>query len=115
MRKLSEEFIIERDNLLKNYEKLIYFKDDLIIGEEVYLLIERYATTHLVPSQKFIRIFMDRVDQIFDDEIYNTGLDQDDYDTWALAAGIDDGENFIYDLDIFEWFDYYGSDFYKTQ
>ena len=107
----SDEFDKERDNLLENYESP---PDDLMDDVDTIVngtfqpnppgvaAITEHAKTHLVPSEKFVTTWNERLAKMPE-----AGGDSEEYNQWAIAAGVHYGEDFMYGLDIGPWTQYY--------
>jgi hypothetical protein len=107
----DEEFFEERDKLLGNLIGTIPGnynppEDTVEYDEEYHVKMKEYAKDNPVPSSKFIEHFLTRLQDHWD-EFGEPGGDSAEYKGWADAGDVDDGEDFVSDLDIWEWKDYY--------
>ena len=106
----EKEYQKELDYLLKHYNKmdedelfqLLYQEDGTDKKKAALKYITNFAQKFLHPSREFINTFQSRLALL-----PCADNDSMEYNNWAIAGGVDDGEEFMSNLDIWEWTEYY--------
>lgn len=105
---ITAAFTEEREMLEAEYEKIPeeicddIQSTDLLRIRDAYRYMSKRRLDYYCPSLSFCETWIDRVASYPE-----PGNDSQEYNNWACAAGVNDGEDFVYELQMFAWVEYY--------